>query len=233
MGWEIIKSRSWYATDPPPFPLFCARGNPLLPLQRAFPSAWGFLNHCCRSRSHVYPLPGEAASKLPLPVLAKRLTCLPILLCVSFIVKLVLCPLAWALFYKVPIECPFIGEVTAGSFQEVLKSKRKEGSCCLSKCKLGGRKHELRREWQLLPKVWWRTGSTYMTHRKDVAWLCLSHLWCKPSRAESAWAGVKPSYMCLGCLTYSSRAAGAWQCGFKSKYSLQWGDWSEKRNGVA
>lgn len=44
-------------------------------------------DHCCRSLSHVCPLLGEAASQLPLPVLAKRLSCLPILLCVPFMVK--------------------------------------------------------------------------------------------------------------------------------------------------
>lgn len=54
-------------------------------------------DHCCRSLSYVCHLLGEAASQLPLPVLAKRLSCLPILLCVPFIVKLMpeefwLCP---------------------------------------------------------------------------------------------------------------------------------------------
>lgn len=140
--------------------------------------------------------------------------------------------------YKVPIKCPCIGEVTAGSFQEVLESKRDEYTCYLPKWKLREnswwRKHGLREGVAASPS---RANEILGAHtwpiEKDVGCLCQSCLWYKPSRAKSAWAGVKPRDVCLGCLSNSSRVARAWHCGFKAKCSPQCCDWSEKRNGMA
>lgn len=70
------------------------------------------------------------------PLMARRLSSLPVLLCAPFMVQLMLAefwlfPYQHELYFSTSPECLSMGEVTAGSFQEVLESERGEMPRCL------------------------------------------------------------------------------------------------------
>lgn len=177
-----------------------------------------------------------------LPVLAIRLRNLPVFLCVHFVVKLMpdeLClfPHWHEIYFTKSSKWLCTGEIAAGFFGEVLMSKSRGNATLLPHRKsswYAEAKHELREGAAASPlEADGRLGVLTWPTERDVGCLCLPRLWRRPSGAKSAWDEIKQSDMCLRYLPNINRATRGLHCGFKSKYSLQWCGWSEKRKEMA